>query len=316
MPNTIDWKDNFQEANTNFVEEAANVFGEVIQELSWPTIAEQFPIDGQRLELVLEDDLSEVREQVPGETRTLDGERSYSVAYDVVTKYMAKELGRLRVQADRSGVTGQSLQRFLQRGALMIEKVVWDKLNTNPTGYDGVSLISASHPNGPSGTQSNSTSNAFSDAEADAGVAAMRSLQRENGDYYGVVPSHLYVHPDEERAAREWAEADQRVVGYDASGNKDPGSSEAFGSSITNVYQGRHTVVVTPYLTSGNWLLCDLTKAGIRPWGVGFFREPEAIPATDMDDRERRLRDVFQWFIESDLAHGPLHWQTIYGRLQ
>lgn len=310
-------KDNLDAANTVFVTEFGDVFGEVGEGI-WPMLVEEVQLDGLSMELILEDDLSEVREWVEGETKKYDGERAYSVAYSTKTHYMAKELPRKRVTLDKTGATGQSLRRFLQRARPMLDKVVMDRLTSNPTGYDGVSLISASHPNGPNGTtQSNSTSNPISDSEFESGIAAMRSLQRENGDYYDMSPTHLIVHPDDERRARELAQADERPVAVGDDGTVNPGGSNGTGAAaITNVYRGIVDVLVSPRLTSGDWLLADLGKPGIRPWIIGFARRPEPIEADSMDDSERRNRDVFQWAIETDLAHGPGHWQCLYGRLQ
>lgn len=318
MPDIADFETHLADANTTFKADFDAIFGQAeTQPGSWALITETgIPVDGETLKLVLEDDLSEVREWHEGEDKRYEGARSYSVAYEMKTFYAAKELPRKRIAYDKSGATSRMLTRFLQRNQGMINKIVWDKLLTNPVGYDGVALLSTAHPNAPGGgTQSNKTTDALSHTSYRAARAAQKQFRMENGEYLeGLDANLLIVNPDDEDIAAEVIKASQRPVAVNNTGAEATSGVVAV-TTIDNVFAGAVNIVLEPRLTAGDWLLACTRIAGVRPWCLTFGREIEEIVADAMNDSERRRRDVLQWALETDLVQGPGYWQSIYGKL-
>ena len=273
------------------------------------------PSTATKLEVGYVDDLGPIRTLQPGESRMYDGGRAYSTTYEMETLYLSMEMTRRQFEYDHSGRIGRMMSQFVARAALMWENKVWESIQANSLlGPDGVALISAAHPNGPAGaTQSNSTTSVLSHATYRAGRAAMQSFQKENGEYLGMAGTHLYVHPDEEPIAKEITGAD-RPFSIDNTGAEATASVVA-STTIGNVFQGDVVVVVTSRMASGDWLIVDQSKPGVRPWVVSIGEDPK-VHAPSEDDEALRQRDMLQWFIQGDLIQGPGHWQSIYGRIQ
>lgn len=313
MSGITDFADKLAAANTAYVETFDSI--EI-----WPGSFQLFTedvgnINATAMSIGYTEDLAQARTMKPGQDRAFDGLRAYAASYDLEEVYAALRLERIKVQNDSSGRITRELQRFVQRGASIINTKVWTKLTANTvTGPDGVALLSTAHPNGDGGaTQSNKTTDALSHASYNAGKAAMRSYTRENGEDLDMTASHLFVHPDEERIAKEITGA-ERPVSVDNAGAVDTGTRIGV-TSITNVYQGDTTVVVTPKITSGDWLLMDLTKPGVRPWALGHGAPMQAAYPDERDDYVVRKLAMLEWVISGDIAHGPGHWQAAYGKL-
>jgi len=112
-------------------------------------------------------------------------------------------------------------------------------------GGDGVALASASHPNAPdvSGTQSNAGSLTLTPANIETSRLAMWAYTDDKGGLIGAMPDTLIVPPALEYAAR------QAVL---SSG--DPTTA----NRADNPRQGAYNIIVWPFLTSTTrWFLVD-----------------------------------------------------------
>lgn len=281
---------------------------------TWQLFTEDIgAVDGMTVDIVFTDDLGQIRKGIPGESRAQEGGRWYSASYPVENFYRTLSLPRLNFQQDRSGQIGRSISRFLQSLPGFVNAKVWEKLKTNPTGPDGVALLSTAHPFGPDGaTQSNKTTDALAKTSFRAGIAAMRKFRRENGLYLNPRPTHLIVNPDDEGLALELTQADLRYVPINASG-VEAAAAVVATAAIDNVYAGRIQVVLEPEITSGDWLIVAAGGAA-RPWAIGFARQLEQFPF-DMESEERRQRDMLSALVDGDWGQGPANWQTVYGKL-
>ena len=314
MGNVADGITNLADANATFVSDAGKIFGQVDTNGLWEQMTNQVPTDGQSMELVLTDDLSTVNLWTAGESKRYQGSRAYKVRYEMETYDASKTLSRKEVDYDKSGSVSMQLTQFLERNRSFLNKVVMDKFLTQPVGYDGVALISASHPNGVAGaTQSNLTASALSHTTYNAGIAAMQLLQKENEEYFDFRPTALVVPPGLERTAKEIAVSESRVFPFDNTG-VEAAVAVVGAVTIPNVMSGLQ-VFVDKRMTAGDWIMLDLSAPGIRPWYASIPRGPEAITATDMDSSPRMDLDMYAWSIEADVIQGPGHWQCIYGKL-
>jgi hypothetical protein len=172
------------------------------------------------------------------------------------------KLPRKDVQYDKTGIFGKQISAHLSDTAYMPDKLVFESLLSNPTGIDGVSLLNDSHPNGVSGgTWDNKVTTALSYASVNTGIAAMKSLRDENGEYLGIVPDLLIVGTANERTALEITGSDGRPVPIDTAGALDATTKVNAAATVSNVYKGRLTVIVSPRFEDGtntaSWLLAD-----------------------------------------------------------
>ncbi|MGB0972796.1 MAG: hypothetical protein ACPGVG_17830, partial [Mycobacterium sp.] len=189
------------------------------------------------------DDLSTFRTQVAGQKRIFDGGRAYEATYTMATISKAFSLARTDVQYDPSGRKAAMItQAQAEAAMLMWEDTMLQVVAANTlAGPDGVALISSSHPNGPSGNQSNNAGAGLSHSTFRTGIAAMHNFQRENGSYIRASPTHLLVAPAQEDEALEIVGADKPIY-FNASG-AEAAASVIGGVTIDNVYKGRCKVL-------------------------------------------------------------------------
>lgn len=112
-------------------------------------------------------------------------------------------------------------------------------------GPDGVALASASHPNAPdvSGTQSNAGSLTLTPANIETSRLAMWAYTDDKGGLIAAMPDTLLVPPALEYAARQAVQS-----------SGDPTTA----NRADNPRQGAYNIVVWPFLTSSTrWFLID-----------------------------------------------------------
>ena len=138
-----------------------------------------------------------------------------------------------------------------EAGRLFIDELCFTALNDGFTvnGYDATTFFSATHSEGDSGTQVNLGTVALSGANLTIARAEMRQFKDDKGRYLDVVPDTLFVHPDEEGQATEILNSP-----------KDPDTAD----NPVNVNKGRYDLIVTPYLTTGYWILARC-KGYLKP---------------------------------------------------
>lgn len=143
---------------------------------------------------------------------------------------------------DRSRDLGLAAFRTREtRGAALFNSA------TSAVGYDGVPLISTSHPMSPSNSavQSNSFSLALSNANLSTVRLAMRDFRDDRGNLANVQPDTLLVPPELEETA--W-----KIV-------QTPSIYEAGSANLTGgFHRSQYKVVVWDYLTDATrWFLGD-----------------------------------------------------------
>ena len=243
--------------------------------------------------------------------RVFDDVREYTKRIPLKTydKYMA--LKRTQVTNDKSGAVAQQLSDFTANLGEFLNKFAIEKLASNPTGADGVSLINDSHPfaNG-GGVWDNKSADALSFSSFNVERARMRSLKKENGELIGLEPKVLIVHPDQEEIALQIAQADQKPISVGTAGAINTAGIGATG--ITNVFRGSVDVVVTGYWTSGKWAIID---PRYQPLVVPVWRDPETVIVDDMAAHRRVENDVFLYGVEADANFDGLQPWGIAGNL-
>ena len=255
-------------------------------------------------------------------------EKEYSDARysNVVTRVKSYEKSfrenRLTVEAGlRDGsLAARIAQNF---GALLdddLDVIATNYMLSNPTGYDGVALFSASHPRGPGGaTQSNTSATAFSGAQHNAIMVAMASLRDVNGRSWKIQPSTLMVGPSLAKLAREVTESKMRVAAISATGVEATAAVVA-ATSIDNyagrqIYEGGDVrVLVNPAFvgTFANKYLYVSSTGDARATSLDIYRKPRAVAQTQLADEARFSRDEYRYSLEVDLCLSPGAWQSAY----
>ena len=221
---------------------------------------------------------------------------------------------------DPEGV-GRTLRNWLGGARGYVNKIVIEKflLGDTDTGYDGVSLFSTAHPNGPLGaTQSNRVTTVLSQAAYRAGKIALRSFKGPSGRSLGVRPDLLLVGPAKEDTARDIIEAKDRVVAVDTASLE--GGTVVAASSIENVVSGDGVrLLVEPRMgggangagtaTTNMWFLMD---SRLPAMVVGIAQAPN--PQDDTDEFLSAGAE-YHFSIEAQLAVGYGIWQGVYAGL-
>src|SRR5690606_22790286 len=118
-------------------------------------------------------------------------------------KYL--RLPRISVEQDKDGSTKAAIQQFVGSDVAAVwDYLVFSALNSNPTGADGVPLISDSHPYGPNGAPwDNKTTNALTFDSFNTEVERMMSLHDEFNEPLNLDPKVLVVSTSLRRDAME-----------------------------------------------------------------------------------------------------------------
>jgi phage major head subunit gpT-like protein len=250
--------------------------------------------------------------------RERKGMRAYLHSVKLAKYATGIPIDRMTVAYGASGAVQKRLGQFLQEQAQVYQQLAMTELLSNPTGYDGVSIFSASHPFAyGASTFSNYTTNALTRANYNTARAAMQVYRTERGRYWTIMPDTILVGPALEEPAKELFSA-TRAVALDESGSEAT-QFAVTSSAIPNVWQGELKVVVDPQITGSTyqyyWFLLDTKRPSIKPVIIVEGRKPVAIPRTDMDDPHRYDYDEFLYGVEGDFAAAAGFWQTAYGAL-
>lgn len=221
-------------------------------------------------------------------------------------------VSRRALEDDQYGAIRLRVQDLANEAARHREKICVQKyaLGATTVCADGQYLIDDDHPE--SGTnQDNKTTNALSEAEVAAGIAAMEQFTDDQGEPLGIIPTVLLVGPKNQFVAK-------RIVNSTVSIASSLGATNARvveGSS--NPLQGMLDVIVSPYLTGtydDYWFLIDGTRA-VK--GV-ILQERSDVPveftAVDNPDAEEVfMRDQLMYGVRARYEVGFGLWQTVYG---
>lgn len=242
---------------------------------------------------------------------------TYSVSGEVKPYEASFKLKRLDLITDRTFGYARRMRQWMEDASL-VNDVCSNYLLSNPVGYDGVALFSASHPGGPAGaTQSNTTTSALSFATLDAALQNGGLLADENGISLGIQYSVLRVGPKLASLAREIVKSGIRPVAINASG-VEATSSVLAATNIENfkglqIFDGGAlTIVVDPQLRGtydDYWYLHD---PRILPIARYVLREIEPVINDQMTSAARFERDELEYSVEGDFALVPAMWQGTY----
>lgn len=168
----------------------------------------------------------------------------------------------------------------------------------NQIGYDGVSLLSPSHPEGSS-AGSNVGVDALSSSALKDACSMMISRRDNEGIPIGVLPDTLLVGPELMWNAIELVDS----------------NGTASSAGIINVFNGRLKVVVSPFITDGKWFLLD-TK---RPMRGVILQQRSDVPVefTALESSKGSdsafFNDRFYYGVRARYNAGPGMWQTVFG---
>jgi hypothetical protein len=274
------------------------------------------PCDGRALELDAIGPSSEAEEMLG--SRVWTGFRQYAKRVEV-KPYSIKgaSLRRDLVDKDPTGAMAARLRDFLDGARDFWDKPVTDVLLSNPTGIDGVALLSASHPHGPDGgTWDNITTGTLSQTELKTGWVAMTSLRNERGAPMGIMPTHLMVGPKYYREALDLT-GSARPVPISTAGAVDATSTVQSAVLQENWLKGQLQVILNPRMVGttyeDDWFLMDLSKS-VRPIVAGEAIAPEAFVATSADSAGMQNLSQYRYWVEGYAAIGGGVPHVIYGR--
>lgn len=202
------------------------------------------------------------------------GKRLYEdELYNIINK-MPEDLaraGRTKVETDAASVLNNAFSTNL---------------------YDGVPLISASHPyeGGKSGTQSNLVTGDLSDLTLKAAITKMRAIEDNGGKKVVFMPDTLIVAPENEWLAIELTKSAQKV-----------GTSD----NDINSLAGRLKVMVYDYMTDSDaFFVVDSKRHGLN----FFWRiKPEFAKALDGDNYVSKYNGRMRY------SYGVSDWRGIVG---
>lgn len=279
-------------------------------------IAETVTTDSEEGEVDFLGAMPVVREWVGKRER--QSQRAYNHTYALKTYEATFGLKRKKLRYDRIGAIGRRIKAFFQRNKYWKEKILFDKLVTNPTGYDGVAMFSASHPHGPAGaTQSNTGSAALSVNALNAASIVGASLRDERSENLGVSYDLLVVGPKNAKLGREIT-GSTRLMTFAADGTTDGTASQIGGVAMPNFFVGGSmNLLVWPRLvgTYDDYWYCFDTVIGAPAMILYEGRAVEPLQRTDMEDPKRWELDEFEWALESDHCAVAGAWQSAYASI-
>jgi len=230
-----------------------------------------------------------------------DWEGSISVDRNAIED---EQYGQIKIRVRQ---LAQEAKRFI--GELIFELLGQGNLSTGTstnflgktiTCYDGQPFFSASHSEGSSGTQSNKGTVAFGYANLQTAITAMKGIKDDKAKYLNIAPDLLVVNQSDEFAAREILNSTYYPVETTGNGAK----------LATNVLKGILDLYVTPYLTSGTWIVLG-TKGVVKPTLLQM-RKPIEFTSL-LTGPEQFLRKKLYFGVDGRWEAAFGMWQYAYG---
>lgn len=184
------------------------------------------------------------------------------------------------------------------------DQLLRDILQSNPVGFDGVTLFNDAHPqfDVAASTYDNNFGLALTADNFNTVWSAMASYRGEDGEPLALMPDTLIVPPQLRRTATEivGATATVRVVTNVA------GTENVAAASLDNVMQGWVDILVVPELSNAatTWYLA-VTKKSIRPFVFQDRVPSELVMRTSPDDPKVFDLDTYTWGVRQRCEIAP-----------
>lgn len=305
-------------ANTLFQSYAEDLFARVGESGVYDSICDIIDTDAEVNEIDILETMPALREWVG--PKRYDDVRLSTFSVGMKSYEKSFEIQRRKLVGMTIPALEKRIQTWLNNFVMIYDKLAIALIVSNPTGYDGVALASASHPRGPAGaTQSNIITTAFSVANHKAAIRSMQERADENGEPFEISPNLIVCGPKSLPDVLEVTKSNLRLAAVAADGSEV--GTRVAAASIDNVfagselYGGGSMLVLCSKRLVGTYddyvLYLDTTK-GCKPV-IGFRkRAPEVVAMTDMTSPERFNRDVYQWSVETDIVFAPASWQVLH----
>lgn len=312
---------NLQTANT-----VAQLALEEVMETGAPAhyqaFTEEYSTGAEEDDLVFIAMLNTIREWTGPKEYT----NSQAYKQDVLLKTyeLTFDFRRKLVEYDKSGSVARALSTTIRDTIGMgNDKLVFDALvsssGAGPTGFDGSSLINATHTWGGS-SYSNKSTSALSYSTYDTAITTMGGYKKANGEPLNIFPTVLVVGPKLRRIGKEITGASDRIGYLSATGvDSLPGvgtTASGGGTRMNNVFAGDGMGLIVSQRLTGTqddyWYLMDLSQAS-KPMMLKTERDWELVELTDSKDDPRFTLDKFVYSIEADKVAVSGAWPTIFG---
>lgn len=276
---------------------------------SWSQFTDVLPADGTNFDVLVAETDRGIREWIGA--KQYGHLKTYRQNHEIRKWEKTVAVPVDEFNGDRTGIVVDRINRMVDDAATVYDKITIDELLGNPTGYDGVSLLSNSHPNQVSGGTSDNLGAALTFAEYKNGREALLDMKAEDGEPLQMVPSHLMVGPELERLAMEITGSD-RPVALGTNGDQDATSGVQSAVLLQNFIGGGVTLIVNPRITDDAWFLMDLTKPS-KPMILGEFQAPTGVTLNDPTDVNVFERDELVWSVTAKATPVAGDWHTVYG---
>jgi len=205
---------------------------------------------------------------------------------------------RTDIEDDTNGSLNLKISMMGRQHAKKKDALVFDFLTSGAwslAGYDGVSLINASHPNEIGGTQTNTAAaTALVEASFNAGRKIMSEFTDDYGDPIGCKADLLVYGPDNAVAA-------ETIV-----------NQKIQATSEENLNYKRVRLLESPRITGTHWFLLDTSQL-IMPVVLVDRLAPEMEDSSLASAESLFTRGEYKYGGRMRMTVGPALWQLIYG---
>lgn len=218
------------------------------------------------------------------------------------------EVDRNEFEDDQVGIYSNFAQMLGQQVTQFPDRMIASAMEAGTTslGWDGQFFFDVDHPVNPDSPSAGVNSNKLVGAQYDIAVAdplvpfanaraAMSLWKRDDGEQMGVMGNLLMVHPNEEKFARQIANASITAQAINSS-----------AAGVSNVFMSSVEVIVNPYLkvTTGRpWYLLA-TNGAIKPFLWQTRKAAELVALTNITDDNVFRHRKFVWGVDLRAAVG------------
>lgn len=301
-------KANLDAANTAFETAANGIFSNGVPGV-WSQFTNKKTHEGTSAELIVVDGVPQAREWLGA--KQVKQLRAYKKNLPLRPWEATISVPVDQINGDRTGAVAARVADFARSTSAMYDKIMLDMLIANTvTGYDGVALLSNSHPNVNGTTWDNLEAAALTMALFKTAVNSMRAVMNEGGEPLGMSPTHLLVGPDQEEMGKICTGSD-KIFGTDNAGAI--GGTVINSAVLRNYIGGSVNLIISERITGNEWFLMDLSKGEQKPLYLAEFQPPTTVIKDADDDDNVFFDDEAIFGIVAKASPCPLNWQCIHG---